>query len=214
MYALASDELFLVGTAEVPLASMHGGETLAEGDLPLHYVGFSTLLPARGGRRRQGHARHLPRPPVRQARALQLLPPRHVVGRARAPARDRGGNRPGAGLPLPGGRHPGRRPRRVGGAEVRHRGVAPRPGALPRADVVLELHRLPGPPAQHPLPPGRRKAPVRAHAERHRDHLQPHAARADRVWPAGRRVDPHPRCVASVWRPRRDRPQRPNTRRC
>ena len=38
----------------------------------------------------------------------------------------------------------------LGGArreEVRHRGVAPGAGALPRADVVLELHRLPGAPA-------------------------------------------------------------------
>jgi seryl-tRNA synthetase len=49
VYALGSDELFLVGTAEVPLASMHGGETLAEADLPLHYVGFSTCFRREAG---------------------------------------------------------------------------------------------------------------------------------------------------------------------
>ena len=54
VYALATDELFLVGTAEVPLASLHGGDMLAADDLPLHYVGFSIVLPARG---RRGAAR-------------------------------------------------------------------------------------------------------------------------------------------------------------
>jgi len=49
VYALSSDELFLVGTAEVPLASMHGGEMLSEDDLPLHYVGFSSCFRREAG---------------------------------------------------------------------------------------------------------------------------------------------------------------------
>jgi seryl-tRNA synthetase len=49
VYALSSDELFLVGTAEVPLASMHGGELLSEADLPLHYVGFSSCFRREAG---------------------------------------------------------------------------------------------------------------------------------------------------------------------
>ena len=49
VYALGTDELFLVGTAEVPLASMHGGEILAEADLPLHYVGFSSCFRREAG---------------------------------------------------------------------------------------------------------------------------------------------------------------------
>jgi len=49
VYALSSDELFLVGTAEVPLASMHGGELLSEDDLPLHYVGFSSCFRREAG---------------------------------------------------------------------------------------------------------------------------------------------------------------------
>jgi seryl-tRNA synthetase len=49
VYALSSDELFLVGTAEVPLASMHGGELLFEDDLPLHYVGFSSCFRREAG---------------------------------------------------------------------------------------------------------------------------------------------------------------------
>ena len=38
------------------------------------------------------------------------------------------------------------------GAQVRHRGVVPVAGHLPRADVDVELHDVPGPPAQHPHP--------------------------------------------------------------
>jgi seryl-tRNA synthetase len=49
VYALATDDLYLVGTAEVPLASMHGGEMLAADDLPLHYVGFSTCFRREAG---------------------------------------------------------------------------------------------------------------------------------------------------------------------
>ncbi len=160
VYALASDDLYLVGTAEVPLASLHGGDMLAAADLPLHYVGFSSCFRREAGAAGQGHARHLPRAPVRQARALQLLPPRPLVGGAGGPARDRGGDRAGARLPLPGGERAGRRPGRLGRAQVRHRGVAARPGPLPRADVVLQLHRLPGPAAEHAL--SRRRAASRS----------------------------------------------------
>jgi seryl-tRNA synthetase len=49
VYGLSTDELFLVGTAEVPLASMHAGKTLAEADLPLRYVGFSTCFRREAG---------------------------------------------------------------------------------------------------------------------------------------------------------------------
>ncbi len=49
VYALSSDELFLVGTAEVPLASLHGGAMFAADDLPLHYVGFSTCFRREAG---------------------------------------------------------------------------------------------------------------------------------------------------------------------
>ncbi len=48
-YALGSDPLFLVGTAEVPLAAMHGGKVLDEDDLPLRYVGFSSCFRREAG---------------------------------------------------------------------------------------------------------------------------------------------------------------------
>ena len=70
------------------------------------------VLPPRGRRRGQGHARHLPRAPVRQARDVLLRRARHVARRARAAAGDRGGDPAGAGDPLPRREHRRRRPRR------------------------------------------------------------------------------------------------------
>jgi seryl-tRNA synthetase len=49
VYGVPQDELFLVGTAEVPLASLHGGSILAEQDLPLRYAGYSTCFRREAG---------------------------------------------------------------------------------------------------------------------------------------------------------------------
>jgi seryl-tRNA synthetase len=48
-YAIERDDLYLVGTSEVPLASMHGDEILASGDLPLRYAGFSSCFRREAG---------------------------------------------------------------------------------------------------------------------------------------------------------------------
>ena len=80
IYEIREDELFLVGTSEVSLAALHADEILdgerAADPLRRHL----DLLPPRGRRRRQGHARDLPRAPVRQGRDV-------LVRRARRPRR-------------------------------------------------------------------------------------------------------------------------------
>ena len=43
------DDLYLIGTSEVPLVSMHANEIFAEKDLPKKYVGFSTCLRREAG---------------------------------------------------------------------------------------------------------------------------------------------------------------------
>ena len=47
--AITSDELYLVGTAEVPLAGMHAEEILDGADLPRRYAGFSTCFRREAG---------------------------------------------------------------------------------------------------------------------------------------------------------------------
>jgi len=42
VYDLPEDELFLVGTSEVPLSALHRGDLLDAARLPLRYAGFST----------------------------------------------------------------------------------------------------------------------------------------------------------------------------
>jgi seryl-tRNA synthetase len=49
LYRLADDELYLVGTSEVPLASLHSDEILAADALPLRYAGFSTCFRREAG---------------------------------------------------------------------------------------------------------------------------------------------------------------------
>ena len=56
IYHLPADDLYLVGTSEVALASMHAGEILAADELPLRYAGYSPCF-----RREAGAAGHADR---------------------------------------------------------------------------------------------------------------------------------------------------------
>ncbi len=49
VYALADDDLYLVGTSEVSLAAMHSDEILDKDRLPLRYAGFSTCFRRESG---------------------------------------------------------------------------------------------------------------------------------------------------------------------
>jgi seryl-tRNA synthetase len=49
IYGVERDELYLVGTSEVPLAAMRGGEIVPAEDLPLRYAGYSTCFRREAG---------------------------------------------------------------------------------------------------------------------------------------------------------------------
>jgi seryl-tRNA synthetase len=49
IYRVPDDELYLVGTSEVPLASLHADEILAAGELPQRYAGFSPCFRREAG---------------------------------------------------------------------------------------------------------------------------------------------------------------------
>jgi seryl-tRNA synthetase len=49
IYRVPEDELYLAGTSEVPLASLHAGEILGPGELPRRYAGFSTCFRREAG---------------------------------------------------------------------------------------------------------------------------------------------------------------------
>lgn len=48
-YSIAADELFLVGTSEVPLVSLHCDDTLDAADLPIRYAGISNCFRREAG---------------------------------------------------------------------------------------------------------------------------------------------------------------------
>jgi seryl-tRNA synthetase len=49
IYVTRDDDLYLVGTSEVPLASLHAGEILSPDDLPRRYLGYSTCFRREAG---------------------------------------------------------------------------------------------------------------------------------------------------------------------
>jgi seryl-tRNA synthetase len=49
IYGIPRDELYLIGTSEVPIAAMHEGEILEPDDLPLRYAGYSTCFRREAG---------------------------------------------------------------------------------------------------------------------------------------------------------------------
>jgi seryl-tRNA synthetase len=49
IYRLPEDDLYLAGTSEVPLASLHAGEILAAADLPIRYAGYSPCFRREAG---------------------------------------------------------------------------------------------------------------------------------------------------------------------
>ena len=49
VYEIPNDDLFLVGTSEVPLAALHSNEILNIEELPLRYAGFSTCFRREAG---------------------------------------------------------------------------------------------------------------------------------------------------------------------
>jgi len=49
IYRLADDELFLIGTSEVPLASLHAGQIVEASELPVRYAGFSSCFRREAG---------------------------------------------------------------------------------------------------------------------------------------------------------------------
>ena len=49
LYTTREDDLYLVGTSEVPLAAFHLGEIVEEGDLPIRYAGYSTCFRREAG---------------------------------------------------------------------------------------------------------------------------------------------------------------------
>ena len=197
VYRIEGQDMYLVGTSEVPLAAYHSDEILDASTLPLRYVAFSPCFRKEAG----SHGKDT-RGIIRvhwfdKVEMFTYTIGRGVVRRAPAAAGMGEGVARQARAGLPRDRHGGWRSRPVGPAEVRLRGVDPDPGPVPRAHLHVELHRLPGPPPRHPRAV-RGRGEAAGHAQRHPGR---HPAN-DRGHPgdpsAGRRVGPRAQGAAPV----------------
>jgi hypothetical protein len=139
IYRLEEDDLYLTGTSEVALASLHDGDILDEGDLPLRYAGISPCF-----RREAGAAgkdtRGIFR--VHQFEKVEMFvfcdPAKSSEEHERILSIEESAD------PLPRREYCGRRSGVVCGEEVRHRGVAAEPAAVSRTHFLFKHHRLPG----------------------------------------------------------------------
>ena len=207
IYSIERDGLYLTGTSEVALASLHLGEILEEEALPLHYAGYSTCF-----RREAGAAGKDTRGmfrvhqfdkvemfvfclPERSAEEHELL---LTIEEELVAALE---------IPLPGRQRRRRRPRGVRDEEVRHRGLVSVTGPLPGDHVDLEHDRFPGSSARRALPLGAGRS-ARSHPERNRRH-RTRPARGDGEPPAGGRLGCRSREPAT---PRRSCPDRARAR--
>ena len=150
VYYIEKDDLYLVGTSEVPLAAYHSDEILDAESLPLRYAGFSPCY-----RREAGSYGKDTRGIFRvhwfdkvEMFVFTTLDEAHaeherMLGWERVVARR-------ARAAVPRRRHRDRRPRAVGHPQVRLRGLDPDPGALSRGVVGVQLHAVPGPAPRHP----------------------------------------------------------------
>ena len=72
VYRIEGEDLYLVGTSEVPMAAFHSDEILDAGALPLRYAAFSPCFRKEAGSHGKDTRGHLARALVRQGRDVRL----------------------------------------------------------------------------------------------------------------------------------------------
>ena len=164
-YHIERDDLWAIPTAEVPLTSLARDEILDEADLPMRLMAYTPCYrreAGAAGRDTRGLLRihEFDKVEILAYATPEQAPKMHAEILARA-EHDR---RPRPRLSHR--RHLHRRPGAVPPPAVRHRGLRAGLRHVAGGVVGLVVHRLPGPPGQHPLPPRRRPR------DRHRSHRE------------------------------------------
>ncbi len=203
------DELFLIPTAEVPLTALHRNELLDGDVLPLRYTAYTPCFRKEAGAAGKDTRGLMRQHQFEKVELVWLTAPERSFDALETLTSNAAGLLEELGLAhrvmLLCAGDTGFNAAKTYDIEV----WLPGAGALPRDQLVLELHRLPGPPQQHPLPPrGRREAGARAHPQRLGTRGRPHAARGPGELPARRRRRDDSRRAAAVHRLRLDRARR------
>ena len=167
MYHCEVDDFWLIPTAEVPVTNYYRDDVLEAAQLPVKLTAYTPCF-----RREAGSAGKDTRGILRVHQFDKVEMVKFV------------------GPPLPRARALLRRHLLLRRQVLRPGALGPRPAGLARGLQLLQLRELPGPPRQHPLPPPRRQARLRAHPQRLRRGPPPPDDRHPRAMPAGRRLRP------------------------
>ena len=202
VYRIEGQDMYLVGTSEVPMAAYHSDEILDGAKLPLRYAAFSPCFRKEAGSHgkdtkgiirvhwfdkvemfvyttlEESYAEHQRLLEIEKAFLDKLELAYQVIDTAAGDL----------GLSAI--------------AQVRLRGVDPHPGQVPRAHLDLQLHRLPDPSPRHPRPVRPTGVEAGRDPQRHALRLDPHHRGDPRDPPAGRRLGPGPEGAAAVARGR------------
>ena len=169
-YHIPADDLYLAGTGEIALTSLHSGEVIEADKLPILYAGYSPCF-----RREAGSAGRDVRGLLRVHQFYKLE--QYVIcrddddgKRALAPAAARQCRRDaaGAGNPLSGGRDLDRRHGQRQVPDERHRILGAEPRQISRDAQLLDPARLAGAAGESALARRGAEGPLRPHAEQHR----------------------------------------------
>ena len=184
-YHIQADELYLAGTGEIALTSLHSGEILEARQAADPLRRLFALLPPRGGERGTRRARAAARPSILQARTICDLPRRCGGEREVAPAAARqcGADAAGAGNPLSGDRGLDRRHGQRQVPDERHRVLGAVAWQISRDAQLLDPARLAGAAGEPSLARRGAQGPLRPHAEQHRPRQPAHPGAAAREPP-------------------------------
>ena len=152
-YHVERDDLWAIPTAEVPLTSLYRDEILDEAELPKRLMAYSPCY-----RREAGAAGKDTRGLLRvhefdKVEILALTTPDQAAAMHDEILQRAIGTLVGARAALPRARDLHRRPRPEPRPPVRRRGVRAGRRPVARGELGVVVHRLPGAPRQHPLPP-------------------------------------------------------------
>ena len=188
VYHLPEEDLYLVGTSEVPLAAYHIRRDPRRRDVAAALRRVQPVLPQGGRLLRQGHPGHLPGALVRQGRDVRLHDPRGVVQGARAAAR--AGRRSGStSSSWPTGSST---PRPATSVSRRSASSTARRGSRPRASTASSRRRRTARSSRRggstSVAAFRGRHPAVGDAQRHAGRDPAHDRRDPRDPPAGRRL--------------------------
>ncbi len=183
-----SDDLWLIPTSEVTLTNTVAGLLMDAADLPIRMCAHSLCFRSEAGSAGRDTAGMLRQHQFEKVEMVSIVAPEDSAAEHARMTRQAETVLERSGPALP---HDASVQRRHGlrrHADPRHRGLAARPGHLPRDLVGVRLRPLPGTPHERPRARRRRQAAVPPHAERIRSGRRAHADRGAGKRPAGRRI--------------------------